>query len=134
VTVSLLLKHLLECAEITAIDDTRLRELLSPLHDKGNLKLGYSLAHATVKPKKTTLPHRIRTSSEVYYLLKGQGLMHVDGETAEAGPGDAIYISPGSVQYMENTGSEDLVFLCIVYPSWRAEDEELVQATAKRQR
>lgn len=127
----MLLKRLIECVETTAIDDTRLRELLNPLHDKGNLRLGYSLAHATVKPKKTTLPHRIKTSSEVYYLLKGRGLMHIDNEIAEAGPGDVIYISPGSVQYIENTGNEDLVFLCIVYPSWRSEDEELVPATAK---
>jgi mannose-6-phosphate isomerase-like protein (cupin superfamily) len=67
-------------------------------------------------------------------MLKGSGLMHIGDETAEAGPGDAVYIPPGSVQYIENTGNEDLAFLCIVYPSWRAEDEEAVQVTAKQHR
>jgi len=132
--VFMLIKHLRECAEITAIDDTRLRELLNPLHDKRDAKLGYSLAHATVKSKRSTLPHRIKTSSEVYYLLKGRGIMHIDDKTAETGPGDTVYIPPGSVQYIENTGNEDLSFLCIVYPSWRAEDEEVVQVTAKPHR
>jgi len=132
--VFVLIKRLRECAEITAIDDTRLRELLNPLHDKGDLKLGYSLAHATVKPKRTTLSHRIKTSSEVYYVLKGTGLMHIGDETAEVGAGDAVYIPPGSVQYIENTGKEDLAFLCIVCPSWRTEDEEVVQVTAKQYR
>ncbi len=122
----MLVKHLIDCPEITAIDDTHLRELLNPQHDRGDLKIGYSLAHATVRVRKASLPHRIKTSSEAYYVLKGRGIMHIDEETKEVGAGDVVYIHPGSVQYIENNGSGDLVFLCIVFPSWRAEDEETV--------
>ncbi|TET15192.1 MAG: cupin domain-containing protein, partial [Candidatus Thorarchaeota archaeon] len=44
----------------------------------------------------------------------------------DVGPGDTIYVPPNAIQYIENTGDTNLVFLCIVYPSWRAEDEELI--------
>ena len=112
--------------EIIAIDDTILREIINPLHDEGNLKLGYSIAHAVVKPGNASLSHRIKTSSEIYYILKGSGRMYVDEESEDVGPSDTIYVPPDAIQYIENTGDTDLVFLCIVYPSWRAEDEELV--------
>ena len=112
--------------EIIAIDDTILREIINPLHDDRNLKLGYSIAHAIVKPGNASLSHRIKTSSEIYYILKGSGRMYVDEESEDVGPSDTIYVRPDAIQYIENTGDADLVFLCIVYPSWRAEDEELV--------
>ena len=123
-TASMLVKRLSDCEEIAAIDETRLRELLNPLRDSSDLKVGYSLAHATVRARRASLPHKVKTSSEVYYVLKGRGIMHIDEETKAVRIGDAVYIPPGSIQYIENSGNGDLVFLCIVYPSWRAEDEE----------
>jgi mannose-6-phosphate isomerase-like protein (cupin superfamily) len=39
------------------------------------------------------------------------------------GPGQAIYIPPNAKQYIRNTGSSDLKFICIVDPAWRKEDE-----------
>ena len=53
--------------------------------------------------------------------------MHVDEEVVEVGPNCAIYIPPKAVQYIENTGSCDLEFLCIVDPAWRPEDEEVLE-------
>ncbi|MCK4483810.1 MAG: cupin domain-containing protein [Candidatus Thorarchaeota archaeon] len=122
----MLVRHLDDLQKITAIDDTILCEIINPLHDDGNLKLGYSIAHAIIKPGNASLSHRIKTSSEIYYILSGSGLMYVDEESEDVGPGDTIYVPPNATQYIENTGGTDLVFLCIVYPSWRAEDEELV--------
>ena len=122
----MLVRRLEKLKEIIAIDDTILREIINPLHDDGNLKLGYSMAHAIVKPGNASLSHRIKTSSEIYYILKGSGRMYVDEESEDVGPSDTIYVPPDAIQYIENTGDTDLVFLCIVYPSWRAEDEELV--------
>ncbi len=122
----MLVRRLDDLQEITAIDDTILREIINPLHDEANLKLDYSIAHAIVKPGNASLSHRIKTSSEIYYILKGSGRMYVDEESEDVGPSDTIYVPPDAIQYIENTGDTDLVFLCIVYPSWRAEDEELV--------
>ncbi len=122
----MLVRRLEKLKEIIAIDETILREIINPLHDDGDLKLGYSIAHAIVKPGNASLSHRIKTSSEIYYILKGSGRMYINEESKDVGPGDTIYVPPNAIQYIENTGDADLVFLCIVYPSWRAENEELV--------
>lgn len=122
----LFVKKLEDSKEINALDNTIVRELLNPLHDKGDLHLGYSLAHAKLGPGKKSIPHRFKTASEVYYILKGRGLMHVDDDSNEVTPGHTVYIPPMGVQYIENIGEEDLDFLCIVYPSWEPDAEELV--------
>ena len=116
------IKDLEDCEEFVAGDDTILRELLHP--EKADLKLHYSLAHAFVKPGEASKKHVLKTS-EVYYILAGEGIMHIDDETAMVQPHQAIYIPPGSTQYIENTGTTDLKFLCIVDPAWQAEDEEV---------
>jgi mannose-6-phosphate isomerase-like protein (cupin superfamily) len=119
----MLVVDLKECTEFVAGDNTILREVLHPA--KQEVSLRYSLAHATVRPGEVSLPHRLATS-EVYYILEGQGVMYIDREQAEVGPGHTVYIPPHSVQSIRNTGESDLKFLCIVDPAWRAEDEEVV--------
>lgn len=116
------IKDLKDCEEFLAGDNTLLRELLHPA--KTDLGIRYSLAHAIVEPGKTSQPHRLRVS-EVYYILEGEGIMHIDDESAKVRPGQAVYIPPGSRQNIKNTGSSDLKFLCIVDPAWRPEDEEV---------
>ena len=113
-------KDLNDCTEFIAGDGTHLKELLHP--DKAPLDLRYSLAHAVVKAGQTSQPHKMKTS-EVYYILEGEGLMHIDGEERAVHPHQAIYIPPGALQFIQNTGSGDLKFLCIVDPAWRVEDE-----------
>ncbi len=116
------IKHLRDCREFVAGDDSILCELLHP--EKTDLQIRYSLAHAKVNPGQKTKPHKLRTC-EVYYITEGQGLMHIDQESCEVSRECAIYIPPGSTQYIENTGNSDLKFLCIVEPAWRQEDEEV---------
>ena len=69
----------------------------------------------------------ILSPRQLYFILAGRGLIHVDDETAEVGPGDAIDIPAGSNQWIKNTGEADLVFLCLVDPAWRIEDEEVLK-------
>jgi mannose-6-phosphate isomerase-like protein (cupin superfamily) len=111
------------CEESIAGDGSILRELLHP--DKADLRIRYSLAHAKVPAGQKTKSHKLK-SSEVYYILEGQGLMRIDGRRFEVGPECAIYIPPESRQCIENTGDGDLRFLCIVDPAWRKEDEEVI--------
>jgi mannose-6-phosphate isomerase-like protein (cupin superfamily) len=122
----MIVKKLKDLKEIVALDDTIIREMLNPKHETIPLHLGYSLAYATLPPKKSSLPHRFKTASEVYYILKGEGVMHIDDETENVNPGDTIYIPPKAVQSIENTGESNLEFLCIVYPEWQPDAEELV--------
>jgi len=119
----MIIKSLTSMAGFKAGDFSYLRELLHP--GKEPLDIGYSLAHAVVKPGQKTLPHRLK-SAEVYYVLEGRGLMHIDAEEAEVEAGQAVYIPPRAVQSIENTGPGDLEFLCIVDPAWRAEEEEIL--------
>ena len=123
----MIIKKFDEQDEIVALDDTIIREFLNPKHDKVPLHLTYSLAHASIPVGKSSLPHRFFEASEVYYILRGKGIMHIDDETAEVGPGDTIYIPPMGIQYIENIGQEPLDFLCIVDPAWQPDAEELVE-------
>lgn len=115
-----------ELKEIVALDDTKVREFLNPHHDEDDLHLDYSLAHASLKSGLSSLPHRFKKASEVYYILRGTGIMHIDDEVETVIPGDTIYIPPKAVQWIESIGDEPLDFLCIVYPAWTPEAEELV--------
>ena len=116
-------RHLKDCEEFTAGDGSILRELLHP--EKADLKIRYSLAYASVAAGRLTKPHRLQ-ASEVYYVIEGDGLMHVDDESVEVGGGCAVYIPPNAIQFIENTGKSDLKFLCIVDPPWREEDEQIL--------
>jgi len=57
----------------------------------------------------------------------GEGIIHINDESNKVISGDAIEISPGSTQWIENQGSVDLEFLCIVDPAWQVEDEEILE-------
>ncbi|MGI8935875.1 MAG: cupin domain-containing protein [Phormidesmis sp.] len=116
----MLVRSLHDCEEFVAGDSTLLRELLHP--DKQPLALRYSLAHATLPAGQTSDPHSLKTS-EVYYILSGQGEMHIDDEMQQVEPGDAVYIPPDAKQYIHSCGEEPLVFLAIVDPAWQVADE-----------
>lgn len=123
------IKRLGDCREITAADGTRLRELLHP--ERTAVAIRYSLAAAWVEPGQESRPHSLATS-EVYFIVSGRGVMHIGAESAAVGAGDAIYIPPGTRQWIESTGTEPLHFLCIVDPAWRAEDEEMLPGATPR--
>jgi mannose-6-phosphate isomerase-like protein (cupin superfamily) len=120
VVKDMLIRDLKDCEEFTAGDNSILRELLHP--DKADLAIQYSLAHAILKPGQTSRAHKLKTS-EVYYILEGEGLMHINDEIEPVHGGHAIYIPPNSTQFFQNTGTKDLIFIWIVDPAWRKEDE-----------
>lgn len=104
-------------------DGSQLAEIFHPLRLNRDISARYSIAHARVEPGEKTLPHRLIQSSEAYYILSGKGMMHIGDETEEVYDGQLVYIPPGKTQWIENTGSEDLLFLAICDPLWREEDE-----------
>ena len=116
----MLVKRFKDQQEIIAKDNSILRELLSGLND--DVECRYSVAHAKVKVGKSCIPHALKTT-EVYYIIKGKGLMHIGEESQEVDPQDTIYIPPNAVQFIENIGDEELEILCIVDPAWRMENE-----------
>ena len=121
----MLLKRAAACTPVTANDGCRLVELLHPRND--GVALPYSLALAEVAAGERTLPHRLGRD-EVYLVTAGRGRMHVDGEASEIGPGDAVLIPAGAVQWIEALGGDVLAFAALVSPPWQAEDDVLVPA------
>lgn len=113
------------CKYFRALDETLICELLHPEREKSDLKMNFSIAHAILKPGESSLPHRMKSSVEIYFILEGKGLMHIEKEAEEVKVNQTVYIPPGSVQWIENIGDTDLKFLCIVNPPWKEEDEEL---------
>ena len=125
----MIVKNIGDCPAFVAGDGSILRELLNPLKD--GLDIRYSLAHAAVRPGRTTLAHRLR-SAEVYYILEGAGEMTVESERAQVSAGQAVYVPPGSVQSIRNTGQANLTFLCIVDPAWQPQDEAVIETDVPR--
>lgn len=119
----MLIKKFNDCKEIIAGDNCILRELLSSTNDRVGCR--YSLAWAKVPVGKTTFKHAMKTT-EVYWIMKGRGKMYINDEVEEVGAYDTIYIPPNAIQCIENTGDEELEFICIVDPAWRVEDEVII--------
>ncbi|MCP9446011.1 MAG: cupin domain-containing protein [Nitrospira sp.] len=117
-------KILAECREFLAGDHTVLRELLHPA--KEDLSLRYSLAHGRLGAGKRSKLH-VLSSSEVYYFIAGEGRFTIDSETRSVQAGSVVYVPPGGRQSLENIGTEDIEFLCMVDPPWRIEDETILE-------
>jgi mannose-6-phosphate isomerase-like protein (cupin superfamily) len=110
-------------AKIIGNEGAIIYNLLNPKHVKNVIR--YSLAYVNLHHGKSTLLHMMKTS-EVYYILEGKGILHINNESNNVKVGDAIFVSPGSKQYIENVGLEDLKFLCIIDPAWKKDDEILL--------
>ena len=119
----MMLKHLKDCHEITANDLSTLREILNPV--KHAIDARYSLAWAMIRPGERTRPHRL-TVTEVYFIITGTGRMYINNEEKRVKKHDTIYIPPHAVQSIQNTGQENLEFLCIVDPAWNPACEEIM--------
>jgi mannose-6-phosphate isomerase-like protein (cupin superfamily) len=122
----MIIRDLADCPRNRVIDGSLLAELLHPDKVPGAQRLRCSVAHAIVPRGESTLPHVLKNSTELYYILEGSGEIHIGSRSAPVHAGQIILIPRGRKQYIRNTGSGDLVFLCIVTPKWQAADEELV--------
>ncbi|MFT6241974.1 MAG: mannose-6-phosphate isomerase-like protein (cupin superfamily) [Akkermansiaceae bacterium] len=79
-----------------------------------------SLAEASLPIGGSTERHYHKVSEELYYVLEGTGVMEIDGEEREVGPGDAILIPAGA--WHEIRAMEAMRFLCCCAPPYAHED------------
>ena len=84
------------------------------------------MAQFTLSSRKKSKLHKI-ISSEIYYILEGQGEITIDNIIFKMTKNDSIFVPPSAKQFIRNTGNEDLKFLCIVYPPWKKEDEKILE-------
>ncbi len=105
-------------------EGTQIRQIFHPHNTM--LGIRYSMVKCTLAPGKKSKPHILK-SSEVYFIVKGNGVLHMDSQEHQVKTNNAAYVPPHSKQFIENTGNMPLEFLCIVDPAWRKEDETVVQ-------
>ena len=114
-------------SEIPFIDGSEGTKIKQYFHPHNTLNgITFSLAQFTIKEGKRSLSHKLQ-SSEIYYILEGAGIIRINEESFTIGKDDSIYVPPMSEQFIENTGTTDLRFLCIVDPAWKTEDEIILE-------
>lgn len=113
-----------EIESIAGNEGTKIKQIFHP-HNTLN-GINYSLAQFTLESGKRSKIHSM-SSSEVYYILEGSGSLHIDETKYDMEKNDSAYVPPNSKQYIENLGKNDLKFLCIVEPAWKADDETLLE-------
>lgn len=120
-----------EIPDAIAPDGAEIRVLLDRL--QGAMRL--SLAEALVKPGERTACVSHRTIEEIWYIVGGTGRFRRlapdgnDEQTAEIALGDALLIPTGYRFWVENTGHDDLIFLCCGTPPWPGHEEAIVWET-----
>ena len=119
----MIIKNQTNSTKITGNEGAIIYDLLNPQHVEDVIR--YSLAYVNLPHGKSTLSHMMKTS-EVYYILEGEGMLHLNNESNHVKVGDAIFIPPGSKQHFDNVGSGNLKFLCIVDPAWKKDDETIL--------
>ncbi|MCP1103008.1 putative cupin superfamily protein [Aequitasia blattaphilus] len=73
---------------------------------------GIRFFHHTVLPPKTSIGiHTHGNDEEIYIVLEGSGVMHLDGKDYEVAKGDVIINQPFGTHGIKNTGDQDLKLL-----------------------
>ena len=116
-------KKIQDTEPINADEGTEIRQIFHPHNTLDGIR--YSLAQSTIQPGKKSKPHKMKTS-EVYFVLEGKGVLHVDDIPIIIEEYQSVFVPPFSIQYLENTSNEELKVLCIVDPAWKKDDEVLL--------
>lgn len=78
-----------------------------------------SVARLRIEPGVTTRAYRLRGVTERFLFLAGHGLIEIDGQNREVGPGDGVLIKSGSWRCITNMGERDLGLLSICRPRFK---------------
>jgi len=106
-----------ETKEIETLERCHILELLNKSDDRSQ-----SIARARVEPGVTTAFHKLIGTSEIYYIISGEGRADIGDESHEMRPNELVRIPVGVAQRITNTGTEDLVFLCFCVPAFSVEN------------
>lgn len=72
--------------------------------------------------------HSHPEAEQIYVVTAGKGLMRVDDEAQEVGPGTLVFIPPGAKHAIRNVGREPLTFVSATSPPFRMPPPESVFA------
>ena len=56
----------------------------------------------------------VHTENEIYYVVKGEAVLHLDDKTVDIGPGSLVFIPAGTFHSLDNKSeTEDFVLLTL---------------------
>lgn len=109
-----------DCPDYVAPDLAVAKEFMSPrVSGLNNL----SIAEITIPPGVTVKKHYHLKSEEVYHIVSGSGIMHLDEEEALISPGQAVSIKVGQWHSIRNQSADPLVMIVTCAPAWDAQDQ-----------
>ncbi len=112
----ILFKRTKDEPEVYTEERCHITELLNTPSDRTQ-----SVAQARVEPGVTTALHQLSQTSEIYYILQGQGTIELGNDyKKDLMPRDMVYIPGDTPQRITNTGETDLIFLCLCRPAFEA--------------
>ena len=80
---------------------------------KDNTSLNNLVVSSTdMKPRQSTNGHTHPGQEEVYYFVKGNGIMYLNDVPRDVGPGDVVLIEDGVYHRVESK-EEGLYFVCV---------------------
>jgi len=115
------IKNIQKSNYFTAIDGCQITELFGL---KTNSLKETSLAYAIAKPGQKTAEHR-HNFLEIYTVVKGRGVMHLNKESSEIKAGESVLIDKQNKHFIENSGKENLEFYCICVPAFTEQESEI---------
>lgn len=80
-----------------------------------------AIFETTLESGQTITPHFHPDAEELYYLLSGNGVMHIGNERREVETGDVIYIPPEKVHFLQNTSPAPIRFITLTVRFSKAE-------------
>ncbi|MCD6098259.1 cupin domain-containing protein [bacterium] len=95
-----------------------LRGVISP---KNSLLERVSVNEVTLPPGVSSEEHYHIGCEEVYFILDGEGVVHLGGESFSVSRGDAVFIPPELSHRIENPTDVPLRFLSISSPPFSRE-------------
>jgi mannose-6-phosphate isomerase-like protein (cupin superfamily) len=90
------------------------------------------LANLVVIPKGETTEHWHDRLTEVYLVVRGSGVITLDGQDVPVGAREAVTISPGTRHRLRNVGDEELELYALCHPRFDPADVHHVEALTDR--
>lgn len=77
-----------------------------------------NLTHVRVRPGETVPAHVHRDEDQVYFVVRGDGFVELDGVRTEVHAGSGVMIPLGTEHLLTNTGTDplDYVFFVVFVP------------------
>jgi len=80
----------------------------------------------------TAQPLHKHEHQQAYIVARGAGRMEVDGEQRDVAAGDLVFMPPGAMHSLANTGDEPLSYITVAHPAFEIYRDEETSALRVR--